>query len=136
MSHSAIVLDDTGTIAQTQAATYMEASVDRLTPYEVIQLLLDGALERLDQAAEQLRQGQEELAGLLMGKAIGILNGLRDSLDFDQGGEMAVRLDQLYSYLIVRLQEAEAETGGEVLQESSQLLVELKSGWDAIAVAA
>lgn len=136
MSHSAIVLDDTGNIVQTQAATYMEANADRLTPYDVIQLLMDGALERLDQAAEQLRHGQEELAGLLMGKAIGILNGLRDSLDFDQGGEMAVRLDQLYGYLIVRLEEAEAETGGAILQESSQLLSELKSGWDAIAVAA
>lgn len=136
MSHSAIVLDDTGNIIQTQAATYMEANADRLTPYDVIQLLMDGALERLDQAAEQLRQGQEDVAGLLMGKAIGILNGLRGSLDFDQGGEMAVRLDQLYAYLIVRLEEAEAETGGAILQESSQLLSELKSGWDAIAVAA
>lgn len=136
MSNSAIVLDDNGTLAQTQAATFMEANADRLTPYEVIQLLLDGALERLDQAAEQLCQGQEELAGLLMGKAIGIINGLRDSLNFDQGGEIAVRLDQLYGYLILRLQEAEAETGGAILQESSQLLAELKSGWDAIAVAA
>lgn len=136
MSNSAIVLEDNGTLAQTRAATFMEANADRLTPYEVIQLLLDGALERLDQAAEQLRQGQEALAGLLMGKAIGIIHGLRDSLNFDQGGEIAVRLDQLYGYLILRLQAAEAETGGAILQESSQLLAELKSGWDAIAVAA
>lgn len=135
MSNSAIALDDTATIAQTQAATYMEANADRLTPYEVIQLLLDGALERLDQAADQLRQGNEELAGLLMGKAIGIINGLRDNLNFELGGEMAVRLDQLYAYLIVRLQEAEAETGSAVLAESSQLLSELKSGWEAIAAA-
>jgi flagellar protein FliS len=136
MSKSATVVDNTPFIAETQAAAYMEANADQLTPYQVIQLLLDGALERLDQAAEQLRQGQEEMAGLLMGKAIGIINGLRQSLDFEQGGEMAVKLDLLYGYLIQRLEEAESETGGAVLAESSLMLLELKSGWDAITVAA
>lgn len=71
-----------------------------------------------------------------MGKAIGIINGLRENLNFELGGEMAVRLDKLYGYLITRLHEAEAETGGAVLAESSQLLSELKSGWEAIGVAA
>lgn len=120
-------------IAVTQAALKMEEQGEQLTPHEVIQLLLDGALERLGQAALQLRCGREEEAGKLMAKAIGIINGLRQSLDFDQGGEMAIKLDSLYGYLIKRLSEAEADTGEFVLAESSKLLGELKAGWDAIA---
>ncbi len=120
-------------IAVTQAALQMEQAGDQLTPHEVIQLLLAGALERLDQAALELRCGREDEAGQLMVKAIGILNGLRESLDFDRGGEMAVRLDRLYGYLIERLEQAEADTGEVILAESSRMLGELKSGWDEIA---
>lgn len=121
-------------IAVTQAALAMEDAGDELTPHQVIQLLLSGALERLDEAALQLRCGREEEAGRLMGKAIGIINGLRESLDFERGGEMALKLDTLYGYLIRRLSEAEADTGEFVLAESSKMLGELKSGWDEIPV--
>ncbi|MBR9911621.1 MAG: hypothetical protein GYB33_14845 [Gammaproteobacteria bacterium] len=119
-------------IAVTQAALKMEAAGNELSPHAVIQLLLDGALERLDEAALHLRCGRDEEAGRLMAKAIGIINGLRESLDFDRGGEMAVKLDRLYAYLISRLSDAETDTGAFVLAESSKLLSELKSGWDAI----
>lgn len=121
-------------IAATQAALTMEQESEQLTPHEVIQLLLAGALERLDQAALQLRCGREREAGELMSKAIAIINGLRESLDFDLGGEMAVKLDGLYGYVIKRLSEAEADTGEFILAESSKMLSELKSGWDDIAV--
>ncbi|WP_233710314.1 flagellar export chaperone FliS [Pseudomaricurvus albidus] len=119
-------------IAVTQAAVQMEQNAENLTPHAVIQLLLDGALERLDQAALQLRCGREDQAGQLMHKAIGIINGLRESLDFELGGDMAIRLDRLYGYVIQRLEEAEADTGELILAESSKMLAELKSGWDAI----
>lgn len=119
-------------IAVTQAAVQMEQNAENLTPHAVIQLLLDGALERLDQAALQLRCGREDEAGQLMHKAIGIINGLRESLDFELGGEMAIRLDRLYGYVIQRLEEAESDTGELILAESSKMLAELKSGWDAI----
>lgn len=119
-------------IAVTQAAVQMEQNAENLTPHAVIQLLLDGALERLDQAALQLRCGREDQAGQLMHKAIGIINGLRESLDFELGGDMAIRLDRLYGYVIQRLEEAESDTGELILAESSKMLAELKSGWDAI----
>ncbi|MBU3071165.1 flagellar protein FliS [Aestuariicella sp. G3-2] len=122
----------TMSIAVTQAAVQMEQNAENLTPHAVIQLLLDGALERLDQAALQLRCGREDQAGQLMHKAIGIINGLRESLDFELGGDMAIRLDRLYGYVIQRLEEAEADTGELILAESSKMLAELKSGWDAI----
>ena len=119
-------------IAVTQAALKMEAAGDSLTPHAVIQLLLDGALERIDDAALHLRCGREEEAGRLMERAIGIINGLRESLDFDLGGDIAQQLDQVYSYVIARLLGAEADTGEFILAESSKLLSELKAGWDAI----
>jgi len=129
-----LMLEMKMSIAVTQAAVTMEDRADELTPHQVIQLLLAGALERLDQAALQLRCGREGEAGKLMGKAIGIINGLRESLDFEMGGDMAVKLEKLYSYLIQRLSEAEADTGEFVLAESCKMLGELKAGWDDLEV--
>ncbi len=119
-------------IAATQAAMTMESEAEFLTPHKVIQLLLDGALERLEQASLQLRCGNTDEAGQLMTKAVGILSGLQESLDFDRGGEMAVQLDNLYRHMIGRLLEAEEDTGEFILAESIRALRELKSGWDSI----
>ena len=120
-------------IAATQAAIAMEEAGNELSPHAVIQLLLDGAVERLDEAAKHLQAGDEDQAGRLMEKAINILNGLRSSLDFDQGGETAVRLEKLYCHIIRRLMVAESDTGPLILAESSKLLNNLKTSWDAIA---
>ncbi len=121
------------TIVETRAATEMEQRIDSLTPHEVINLLMDGALERIEQAQQTLANGDVETAGLLMSKLVGIINGLRGSLDFDQGGEVAFNLDRLYGYMIHRLTAAEEHTGEAVLTETGQLLGEVKEGWSGIA---
>lgn len=120
-------------IAATNAALVMEERSDELTPYEVITLLLDGALERVEQARLTLECGDSETAGAIMAKAVGIVNGLRASLDLQKGGEIASNLDALYEYIAKRLCEAEEDTGGAILTEAQQLLGEVKSGWDGIA---
>ena len=120
-------------IAVTRACLEMEQKGEALSPYEVISLLLDGALERVDQAKSTLAEGNVDDAGELMSRLIGIINGLRGSLDFENGGEVAVNLDGLYEYIIARVLEAEAENGQEVLAEAGQLLATVKEGWEGIA---
>ena len=122
-------------IAVTRAAIEMEQRSDSVTPYEVIALLLDGALERVDQAKQMLANGNTEEAGELMTRVIDIINGLRGSLDFELGGELAENLDALYGYIIQRLCQAEAEDGDVILTEATSLLGKVKSGWDGIAAA-
>lgn len=122
-------------IVETRAAIELEQRSESISPYEVITLLLDGALERVAQAKQTLAKGNTVEAGELMARVIDIINGLRGSLDFEQGGELAENLDSLYGYIIQRLCEAEAENGDDVLSEASRLLGEVKIGWDGIAAA-
>lgn len=121
------------TIDVTRASRELEQKVDSVTPYEVISLLLEGALERVEQAQETLSKGDTQAAGELMGRLVGIVNGLRNSLDFDNGGEVAVNLDSLYEYITARILEAEEENGLEVLSEAGELLSQVKDGWQGIA---
>lgn len=116
-------------IAPTKAALELEKQVASVSPHKLIELMLEGAIERVDQAKQTLSVGEHEEAGLLIDKAIGIVGGLKDSLDFKEGGEIASRLDTLYSYITNRLCAADVNTGESILNEVGQLLGEVRSGW-------
>ena len=109
-------------------------ALDDITPYQVIHLLLDGALERVDQAISRLGEGDIDEAAILVQKTIGIVGGLRDSLDMEAGGEIANNLDTLYEYIVASL-DAISDNGEPiaVLDEVRKLLSEVHTGWVGIA---
>lgn len=94
---------------------------------------MQGGLERLAQARGAMEREQIPEKGILIGKAIGIIGGLREALDSERGGELAGNLDRLYEYMIARLVEANTSNDTSLLDEVSALLLEVKSGWDGIS---
>uniref|UniRef100_UPI00053A32A2 flagellar export chaperone FliS n=1 Tax=Pseudomonas aeruginosa TaxID=287 RepID=UPI00053A32A2 len=56
-----------------------------------------------------------------------------EGLDFEACGELAANLDRLYAYMSMRLTEANLKNDAGKLEEVSELLRNIKSGWDAIA---
>ncbi|KSN46477.1 flagellar export chaperone FliS [Pseudomonas aeruginosa] len=111
----------------------IEAQVSDANPHRLIQLLMQGGLERLAQARGAMEREQIPEKGILIGKAIGIIGGLREALDSERGGELAGNLDRLYEYIIARLVEANTSNDTSLLDEVSALLLEVKSGWDGIS---
>lgn len=111
----------------------IEAQVSDANPHRLIQLLMQGGLERLAQARGAMEREQISEKGILIGKAIGIIGGLREALDSERGGELAGNLDRLYEYMIARLVEANTSNDTSLLDEVSALLLEVKSGWDGIS---
>ncbi|OLU32698.1 flagellar export chaperone FliS [Pseudomonas sp. PA15(2017)] len=103
------------------------------SPHRLIQMLMEGGLTRLAQARGAMERGQFAMKGELIGKAIGIVGGLRAGLNLEEGGELAVNLDNLYDYMSRRLLEANLKNSLEPLDEVADLLRNVKSGWDAIA---
>ncbi len=102
-------------------------------PHRLIQMLIEGGLTRLAQARGAMQRDQTALKGELIGKAIAIVGGLRQGLDVQKGGELAANLDSLYEYMTTRLMEANLKNDPAIIEEVSELLREVKSGWDAIA---
>jgi len=101
-------------------------------PHRLIQLLLDGALDRIAQAKGALIAGDSAAMGEALGKAIGILSGLQGSLDLERGGDIATNLNRLYDYMSIRLLDVHREKQPASLDEVVDLLGTIKSGWDAI----
>lgn len=103
------------------------------SPHRLIQMLLEGGLARLAQARGAMERGDVGKKGELIGQAISIIGGLREGLNLDQGGEIAVNLDKLYEYMAVRLLAANLHSDLAAIEEVSGLLRNVKAGWDAIA---
>ena len=110
-----------------------QAQVADASPHRLIQMLMEGGLSRLAQAMGAMLHGQAAQNGELISKAIGIIGGLREGLDLNQGGEIAANLDRLYEYMVARLVEANVTNDAAILDEVAGLLRNVKSGWDAIS---
>ncbi len=111
----------------------VKAQVTEADPHRLIQMLMQGGLDRIAQAKGAMERDAFAEKGVLIGKAINIIGGLRDALDKSIGGELAENLDRLYEYMTMRLFEASRHNDIDKLNEVGRLLCEIKVAWDQIA---
>ena len=112
--------------------TKNQSAIDDASPHQLITMLLDGALERVATASGAMSRGEIAVSGESIGKAIGIIDSLRVSLDREQGGQIADNLSALYDYMTRRLLEANATKDADMLGEVAGLLREIKVAWDQV----
>lgn len=109
-----------------------QTGVENADPHRLIQMLIDGAIEKVNRAKFFLRQKKVADKGKHISWAISIIGGLRSSLDLKAGGELAENLENLYEYCTHTLIEANLENSEEKLDSVLSVLNEVKQGWDAI----
>jgi flagellar protein FliS len=109
-----------------------QTSITDADPHKLIQLLYNGALERINMAKAKIQQKDYGAKAQLINKAIEIVGGLRSFLDFEKGGELALRLESLYDYMERTMLEASAKNDIAKLDEVANLLRSVKEGWDGI----
>ena len=110
----------------------VNAQVSEADPHRLIQMLMEGGLQRIAQAKGAMEYGNIGLKGELIGMAMGIIGGLRDALDKEKGGEIAANLDNLYAFMQQRLTLANLQNDPAMLDEVATTLREIKQGWDGI----
>lgn len=120
--------------ANQYASIQSTSHVEDASPHQLIEMLMDGFLARINSAKGAIEQRDYEAKSTFISKAIGIVGGLNESLDKEHGGDIAANLSDLYGYMTTRLLMASAENSIEKLDEVSGLMREVKSAWDAIKV--
>ncbi|MFD2643350.1 flagellar export chaperone FliS [Pseudomonas japonica] len=110
-----------------------QAQTSEASPHRLVQMLMEGGLDRIAQAKGSLERRDIAGKGIAIGKAIGIIGGLREGLDRDNMTSELERLDNLYLYMTRRLTDANLKNDIAALDEVSDLLTTVKEGWDAVA---
>lgn len=120
--------------SQAYAHVGVETGVMSANPHKLILMLFDGALLSIATATHAMQAGKIAEKGESVSRAIDIVtNGLKASLDFDAGTDLAPRLAALYDYICERLLFANLRNDKAALGEASRLLAELKGAWEEIA---
>jgi flagellar secretion chaperone FliS len=119
--------------ASAYARVGVETGVMGANPHRLILMLYQGARQAIAQARMHLRQGNIGPRGEAISKAMGIISGgLQASLNKDIGGQIPLRLDALYNYMMRRLLEANIEQSDAMLVEVDGLLATLEEAWIGI----
>jgi len=112
-----------------------QTSIEGASPHQVICLLFEALLRSLNSARGALARGDIETKGEAIGKAVRILEeGLKSGLDMEAGGELAVNLNGVYNYSILRLTTANLKNDVSLVEEVTQLIVPVFDAWKSINV--
>lgn len=109
-----------------------QTSIVDADPHRLIQLLYQGALERINMARARIQARDYEGKNRLINGTVDIIAGLRGFLDFEKGGELATKLESLYDYVERVLVQANMRNDVTCLDEAASIINQIKSGWDGI----
>jgi flagellar secretion chaperone FliS len=110
----------------------VHSAVMDATPHRLVQMLLEGVLEKVSLAKGNIARNETAKKGENISKAITIVGGLHASLNKEVGGELSENLGNLYDYMSRRLVIANLRSDPGILDEIANLVLEVKAGWDAI----
>lgn len=99
---------------------------------ELIQMLFDGLIDSMSAARGHIEHKALEEKSKALTRASRILVGLQSALDFEQGGDLAANLNELYAYGIRRLLHVNVHNDLDALREVHSLMTEVREAWRAV----
>jgi flagellar protein FliS len=114
------------------AQTRAQGSVEGADRHQLLAMLLDGLVDRINQARGHILHKDIPAKGQAFGKAIAMLNTLRGSLDHSVEPTLTGRLDALYDYITRRLLHAQLNDDLRALDECERLISPIREAWHAI----
>ena len=120
------------------SSAYKRVGIDTAVPgadaHRLVQMLFDELLQSISAARGSMQRREIPEKCALISKALRIVDeGLRASLNAEQGGELAGNLDSLYRYCAHKLMLANARNDEALLIEVRELLEPVAQAWRAIS---
>jgi len=114
----------------------VETSISSASPHQLIKLLLDGFFDAVAESRGHMRKKDVAAKAKSISRAIRIVDeGLKASLDSSAGGDLASNLHGLYTYVCLRLTQANLSNDEAALDECVNLMEPIREAWSAITPA-
>lgn len=114
------------------AQAYFQTQVTTTSQGHLLLLLYDGAIKFLKQAKEKIQEKNYAEKGMLISKAMDVINELDSSLNSHKGGEIAANLHNLYFFCNTRLLKANLNMDCVLIDEVIKILAGLRDAFAQI----
>ncbi|WP_422838342.1 flagellar export chaperone FliS [Aquabacterium sp.] len=112
----------------------VQTGVNGASDHQLISMLFNGFFQSIGQARVAMQKGEIPEKCAAITKCVRIVDeGLKASLNLQQGGELAQQLNDLYEYVTRRLTQANLRNDVDALDECVRLLSPIREAWDAVA---
>lgn len=108
---------------------YMQTTFSTVGQGEILVMLYDGAIKFLTLAKEKIREKDAGGKGILISKALDIINELDGSLSMEAGGALAKNLHQLYFVCSTRLLRANLRMDTAPIDSVLDILANLRDAY-------
>ena len=108
---------------------YQQTQVTTSSPERILLMLYDGAINFTRIAMEKATSGERGERGKYVSKAQAIVAELMNTLDHETGGVVAMRLEQLYLYVINEYVNANVNNSVKSLENTLKILSILRDTW-------
>jgi flagellar protein FliS len=117
------------------AQHYIQTQVRSASPLELIVMLYDGVLRNTANALEAMERRDIRTRRDAISKSLAIISELQSTLNLEQGGDIAVELDRLYSWMTDALVQATIKQDAKPVHDVRTVVENLRDAWQQIAVA-
>ncbi|MGE4431711.1 MAG: flagellar export chaperone FliS [Sphingobium sp.] len=122
-----------GNASKRYAAVHAGSRIESASPHGLVKLLFDELMLAMDASALSFDQGDLVKARDKQVRALSIVHALEGSLDFDNGGDIAISLAQIYRetrrLMVLSCEESQPAH----IRKAHALIVEIAEAWNSIA---
>jgi flagellar protein FliS len=110
----------------------LSSRIEGADPHALVAILFDELMKSIDAMAAAARARDFSQRGSRQSRALSILHGLEGSLDFEQGGDIALSLATIYREARRLVLEAGRTNDPAHLVQAREMLGEIASAWSAL----
>ena len=111
-----------------------DAQTTYASPHQLMLMLFDGAIEAMSMTVGAIQNKNFELRSKQSTRSITIINGMRDCLDMESGGELSDNLYSLYQYMAQELFRASFKNDADTIQNIQTMLKDIRESWEKIPI--
>lgn len=116
------------------SSRYQNTQVLTADRVRLVIMLYDGILRFNKLAQKAIAESDIKGRGTNLNRSLEIIGELANSLNMEEGGEIAANLARLYDFCSMSLMEANMSNDITRIESVNKVISELKSGWEAISI--